>query len=199
MIGIIEYGAGNLFSLTATLSRLELNYKLIKEPLHFQDDFSHFIIPGVGHAEAAKNKLIDKKLWSCITTIKKPILGICVGMQLLTKHSEEGEVDLLNIIPLSTKKFIGNQQLKVPHMGWNSITNVPNDPLFASIPQGEYFYYVHSYYVEYSDIYTLSKTEYTLPFSSSIRKENFWGVQFHPEKSGQAGAKLLHNFAQIEL
>jgi len=196
MIGIINYGAGNIFSLTAALNRVDLSYMMVNTP----DEIDHcdrIIIPGVGHAGAAMTKLRESGLADCIEHITKPVLGICVGMQLLTAYSEEGDADLLNIVPINTLHFNGRIGHKVPHMGWNSISPQKGNPLFSNIEDNAYFYFVHSYFIEYYGDYTIAKCEYGTPFSAAMAKGNFYGVQFHPEKSGKAGEQLLMNFSNI--
>jgi glutamine amidotransferase len=118
-------------------------------------------------------------------------------MQLLTSYSEEGDSNLLNIIPVRTLRFADSTEYKVPHTGWNRVNPEKDNPLFKGIPQGTHFYFVHSYYIEYNDAYTLASTDYSLKFSASIVKDNFYGVQFHPEKSGAFGEQLLTNFAKL--
>jgi len=196
MIGIIQYGAGNIFSLTAALQRLEIPYGMISKEEDF-DLYDRYIIPGVGHAGAAMNKLEQTGLVPAIKAITKPVLGICVGMQLLTAHSEEGDADLLNIIPVQTLRFTADPEHKVPHTGWNQVYNEQENVLFKNIPNGSHFYFVHSYFIEYNKLYTLSSTTYSNKFSASIVRNNFYGVQFHPEKSGIYGETLLKNFSKI--
>jgi glutamine amidotransferase len=196
MIGIVYYGAGNIFSLTSALSRLGIGYGMIHTEADFEM-YDKYIIPGVGHAGAAMAKLQQTGLVPYIKNLKKPTLGICVGMQLLTTYSEEGDSDLLDIIPVKTLRFKDSAEYKVPHTGWNRIYPEKENPLFKNIPPGAHFYFVHSYYIEYNPAYTLTSTDYTLKFSASITKENFYGVQFHPEKSGTFGEQLLTNFASL--
>lgn len=196
MIGIINYGAGNIFSLTAALTRVGLEYGMINKEEEI-DQYDRIIIPGVGHAGAAMEKLRASGLADSIHKIKKPVLGICVGMQLLTDFSEEGNSDLLSIIPLKTLHFDKKINEKVPHMGWNSVSINHDNPLFNNIDEHAYFYFVHSYFIEYNEIYTAAKCEYGLSFSAAISKDNFYGVQFHPEKSGKAGEQLLVNFSKL--
>jgi len=196
MIGIVQYGAGNIFSLTSALNRLGISYGMIEMPEDFEL-YDRYIIPGVGHAGAAMNKLQQTGLVPDIQNLKKPTLGICVGMQLLTSHSEEGDADLLNIIPVKTLKFNDSIDYKVPHTGWNRVHAEPDNPLFKDIPSGTHFYFVHSYYIEYNNQYTLASTDYSLKFSASIWRDNFYGVQFHPEKSGTYGETLLTNFSKL--
>ncbi|MFZ4263095.1 imidazole glycerol phosphate synthase subunit HisH [Sphingobacterium sp. HJSM2_6] len=196
MIGIVNYGAGNIFSLTAALKRQGIAYGMINVPADF-DKFSKIIIPGVGHAGSAMAKLQASGLVEHIKALTKPVLGICVGMQLLTDFSEEGNAKLVGIIPLKTLHFEDRIKDKVPHMGWNTIDFENNCPLFKDIPNNSYFYFVHSYFIEYDAHYTVANCQYGLSFSAAIAKHNFWGVQFHPEKSGKAGEQLLLNFSKI--
>lgn len=196
MIGIVYYGAGNIFSLTSALDRLGINYGMIHTEADFEQ-YDRYIIPGVGHAGAAMTKLEHTGLVPKIKALKKPTLGICVGMQLLTAYSEEGNSNLLNIIPVKTLRFTDSAEYKVPHTGWNRVYPEKDNPLFKDIPAGTHFYFVHSYYIEYNEAYTLASTDYSLKFSASIVKDNFYGVQFHPEKSGTFGENLLSNFANL--
>ncbi|RZK54380.1 MAG: imidazole glycerol phosphate synthase subunit HisH [Pedobacter sp.] len=196
-IGIINYGAGNIFSLTAALERQNIPYGMINTEADFEK-FSHIIIPGVGHAGAAMEKLQQTGLVDAIRALKKPVLGICVGMQLLTGHSEEGDANLLDIIPLKTKLFDKNLGMKIPHMGWNNV-DLKNNLLFEDVDSETQFYFVHSYFIEYNPTFDIAAAEYGNKFSAAIQKDNFYGVQFHPEKSGQAGEQLLKNFSNLKL
>ena len=196
MIGIIRYGAGNIFSLTAALDRLGIKYGMVHSEADFEQ-FDRYIIPGVGHAGAAMNKLEQSGMVDKIKAIQKPTLGICVGMQLLTAHSEEGDANMLNIFPIKTKRFADSSKYKVPHTGWNQVYSEKENPLFKNIPIGSHFYFVHSYFIEFDEAFTLASTNYSLKFSASIWKDNFFGVQFHPEKSGKFGETLLTNFSNL--
>lgn len=196
MIGIVYYGAGNIFSLTAALDRLGLSYGMIHAPEDFEK-YERYIIPGVGHAGAAMQKLTESGLIPNIIQLKKPVLGICVGMQLLSEHSEEGNSDLMAIVPIKTIKFSESLQVKVPHTGWNKVFHQSDNPLFNNIANGSHFYFVHSYYLEFNSKFTIAATEYGIKFSAAIQNNNFYGVQFHPEKSGIAGEQLIKNFAQL--
>lgn len=196
MIGIIRYGAGNIFSLTAALERLGIEYGMVHSEPDFEQ-FDRFIIPGVGHAGAAMNKLEHSGMVEKIKALQKPTLGICVGMQLLTAHSEEGDANMLNIFPIQTKRFADSAGYKVPHTGWNQVEQEIDNPLFKNIPTGSHFYFVHSYFIEFNKAYTLASTTYSTKFSASIWKDNFYAVQFHPEKSGKYGEQLLTNFSNI--
>jgi len=196
MIGIITYGAGNIFSLTAALERLGISYGMITREEDFEQ-YDRYIIPGVGHAGAAMTKLEQTGLVPKIKALTKPTLGICVGMQLLTSYSEEGDSNLLDLFPIKTLKFATNTEFKVPHTGWNQVFPEKGNALFENIPAGSHFYFVHSYFIEYNKAYTLSSTIYINQFSASIWRDNFYGVQFHPEKSGTYGETLLKNFSKL--
>jgi glutamine amidotransferase len=195
-VGIIRYGAGNIFSLTAALERLGIPYGMINTKEDFEK-FDRYIIPGVGHAGAAMHKLEQTGLVPTIKALNKPTLGICVGMQLLTSYSEEGDSDLLGIFPIKTLKFKDSSTYKVPHTGWNQVFPEKENPLFQNIPSGSHFYFVHSYFIEYDKAYTLLSATYNNEFSASIWHDNFYGVQFHPEKSGVYGETLLTNFSKL--
>jgi glutamine amidotransferase len=196
MIGIVNYGAGNIFSLTSALERLQLAYGMVNEIADLKK-YSHIIIPGVGHAGAAMQKLKQTGLVEPIKALNKPVLGICVGMQLITAHSEEGDADMMNIVPVNTRLFNKDQGIKIPHMGWNNIEH-KNNPLFAGIENGAQFYFVHSYFIEYNPTFDIAAANYGMAFSAAVQKDNFYGVQFHPEKSGIAGERLLKNFSNLK-
>jgi len=195
MIGIINYGAGNIFSLTAALDRLSVSYGMVNTEADLEK-YSHIIIPGVGHAGSAMEKLTATGLVNAIKALKKPVLGICVGMQLITEHSEEGDAMLLDIVPVKTKKFDKTLNIKIPHMGWNAIQH-KNNSLFTSVDENEQFYFVHSYFIEYNPTFDIASANYGLKFSAAVQKDNFYGVQFHPEKSGRAGEQILKNFSNL--
>ena len=195
-VGIVNYGAGNIFSLTAALERQNIPFGMINTEEDF-DKYSHIIIPGVGHAGAAMTKLEQTGLVSKIKSLTKPVLGICVGMQLLTEHSEEGDANLLSIIPLKTKLFDKELAIKIPHMGWNTI-EFQNNSLFENVKTGTQFYFVHSYFIEYNPTFDIASVNYGNKFSAAVQKHNFYGVQFHPEKSGEAGERILKNFSKLK-
>ncbi|GAB4447919.1 MAG: imidazole glycerol phosphate synthase subunit HisH [Bacteroidia bacterium] len=186
---IIQYNAGNITSVKFALERLGVDYILSNDPeIIMQAD--RVIFPGVGEASSTMKYLKEKKLDEIIRNLKQPVLGICLGMQLLCSYSEEGETNCLGIIPVEVKKFKHN--LKIPQIGWNSIFDY-SDKLFNRITENAYVYYVHGYYVPLCE-YTMAKTEYGVKYSAAIRKNNFWGVQFHPEKSAEIGEQILKNF-----
>src|SRR5690606_4916830 len=196
MTGIINYGAGNIFSLTAALDRLQIQYGMVNTQEELAA-YQRIIIPGVGHAGAAMQKLQASGLAEPIRQLNKPVLGICVGMQLLTSYSEEGDTTLLDIVPLKTLHFENRISRKVPHMGWNKVFHENSCALFADIKKDAYFYFVHSYFIEYNATFTAAFADYGLKFSASLQARNFYGVQFHPEISGEAGERLLLNFSKL--
>ena len=188
-IVIIDYGAGNTQSVKYALKRLGCNSILTsdKEVISSSDKV---IFPGVGQASSAMKKLKSKGLDLVIPELKQPVLGICLGMHLMCNFSEEGNADCLKIFDSNVKKF--NNSLKVPQIGWNTIFNLKTS-LFDSINENEYMYLVHSYYVPIITD-TVATTNYGINYSTAIKKNNFTGVQFHPEKSGSMGGVLLKNF-----
>ena len=196
-IGIVNYGAGNIFSLTAALDRLNLQYGMVDKEADLEK-YSHIIIPGVGHAGAAMEKLKGTGLVEAIKKLTKPVLGICVGMQLITEHSEEGNASLLDIVPVKTKKFDKDLNIKIPHMGWNAV-KPKNNSLFEGVEDNTQFYFVHSYFIEYNPTFDIASADYGLKFSAAVQKDNFYGVQFHPEKSGKVGELILKNFSNLSL
>ena len=184
---IIDYGAGNTQSVKFALQRLGLS-PVLSDNKHEIISADKVIFPGVGHAKAAMEVLNAKGLSALIPKLKQPVLGICLGMQLLCKHSEEGDTKCLRVLDETVKLF--EPKLKVPHMGWNSVSG--NWKLAKS---DEQFYFVHSYYVPVNSN-TVLTCNYINDFSAAVQKDNFYGVQFHPEKSGAAGELLLKNFLE---
>lgn len=199
MIGIIDYGAGNLHSVLKAITRLGHNTRLISKPEDHDVSITKLILPGVGNAKVAMNVLNESGLSCYIKTqvdSGTPILGICLGMQLLLDTSEEGNISGLGLIKGTAPEF-KNITEKIPHMGWNQVKDVQSHFLFHDIPQYADFYFVHSYYAnpsEAKDI--LGATSYGIEFASAIGNEQVMGVQFHPEKSGKYGIQLLDNFCK---
>lgn len=194
MIAITDYGAGNTASVINVLKELEANFVLTNDIQTIRNS-DKIILPGVGEASSAMNKLTSLNLVDELRNTEKPFLGICLGMQLLFSKTEEGNVECLNIIPGEVKKF-NAVKIKVPHMGWNEIIIQKNDELFAGINDKTFFYFAHSYYVPQNDFST-SICNYEINFSASVRYKNFFGVQFHPEKSARQGIKIIKNFISL--
>ena len=192
---IIKYNAGNTKSVENALLRLQLQ-PIITDDADEIIRADKIIFPGVGHAQTTMRYLKDRNLDVLIKSLKQPVLGICLGQQLMCAHSEEGDVDGLGIFPVNVKKFISNNNCdKIPQIGWNSLYNVQS-PLFASIPENSFVYFVHSYYCELSE-HTIAKCDYILPFSAALQKDNFYAVQFHPEKSADVGQQIISNFISL--
>ncbi|MBW6499062.1 MAG: imidazole glycerol phosphate synthase subunit HisH [Bacteroidales bacterium] len=191
-IGIITYGAGNVASVQNALDRLGVK-SLISDDRKVLEGCDKLIFPGVGHAAHAMENLSRKGLDKLLQDFNRPVLGICLGMQLMGSESEEGPTKGLGLIDFRVKRFEINE--KVPHMGWNSIEKIDH-PLLGGIESGSHFYFVHGYYAELSKE-TIASSQYEIPFSVAVASGNYFGVQFHPEKSGDAGAKLLKNFINL--
>lgn len=193
MIAIINYEAGNLASVSNAFKRLDEPH-IITHKKEELDKADGIIFPGVGHAQPAMQSLQQNGLDEWLINTQKPVLGICLGMQLFYESSEEGESAGLGIIPGRLQKF-DSAKAKVPHMGWNTFSDISAHPLMNSLNNDQYFYYVHSFFAPINE-YTVATCDYIEPFTSVVCRNNFWGVQFHPEKSGQVGSLLLQNFLQ---
>lgn len=191
-IVIINYGAGNIQSIIFAIERLGYKAVLSNDPEEIKAA-DKVIFPGVGEASSAMKMLEESGLATLIPTLKQPVLGICLGMQLMCKHSQEGDTTGLGIFDVDVIKF--SNQVKVPQMGWNTIYNLKSG-LFEGIAEKEYMYLVHSFYAPLCNE-TIATTEYGIAYSSALENNNFYGTQFHPEKSGDMGEKILKNFLEL--
>ncbi len=197
-IVIIKYNAGNIESVNNALNRLGVNAEITADPDKIRKA-DKVIFPGVGEASTTMAYLRENKLDELIVSLKQPVLGICLGLQLMCSHSEENDTKCLGIFEEKVKRFEpkkGKEFItKVPHMGWNAIKDLKSD-IFNPELENEYVYFVHSYYAEKSE-HTIATCDYILPFSAALHRDNFYATQFHPEKSGSIGAKILENFLKI--
>lgn len=191
-VAIIKYNAGNVLSVTNALHRLGID-PVVTDDASMLSKADKVIFPGVGEASTAMKYLIERKLDKIIFGLQQPFLGICLGLQVMCRHSEENDTGCLGIFDLEVKKFPALD--KVPHMGWNKM-NITDNPLFKGMGEGPFLYYVHSYYAEPGPG-TIATTDYIIPFSAALQKDNFFAVQGHPEKSGKDGAHILENFLNI--
>lgn len=191
---IIKYNAGNIQSVLYALERLGVSATVTDDAEKIRSS-DKVIFPGVGEASSAMQSLRDAKLDSVIKELEQPVLGICVGMQLLCAHSEEGDTSCLNIVPVKVKRFEKAFNLKVPQVGWNNIYDLQSS-LFSNIPQSSFIYNVHSYYAEDS-AYTIARCHYGIDYAAAVQHKNFYGVQFHTEKSALVGDQILKNFLEV--
>ena len=194
-VAIVKYNAGNIYSVDCALRRVGVEAEITdnKEILMSADKI---IFPGVGEAASTMRYLKKNNLDSLIKDMKQPVLGICIGMQLMCRHSEEGDVDCLNIFDVDVKRFhTESTEYKIPHMGWNTVRNV-DMRVFPQNIENRYVYFVHSYYVPICE-YTTAETEYILPFSAALHKDNFYASQFHIEKSGAVGEDIFIHFLSL--
>ena len=191
----MKYNAGNMFSVVNALRRLGVEPVITDDPEQLQKA-ERVLFPGQGSAATCMRYLRQHQLDEVIRSLRQPVLGICVGQQLMCSHSEEGDVDCIGIFPEVVKKFVPrSHDEKVPAMGWNALYDLKT-PLMEGIDEESYVYFVHSYYVPTSE-FTIAKADYTLPYSAAMHRDNFWAVQFHPEKSGKVGEKLIANFLSM--
>jgi len=188
-IVIIDYGAGNVKSVQFALERLGYKAVCSNDPELIRKA-DKVIFPGVGEAQSAMSEIRKFGLEKLIPELKQPVLGICLGMQLMCEHSEENDTDCLGIFPIEVKKF--QVELKVPHIGWNQIIDLKGH-LFDQVQNASFVYYVHSYYIPENE-FSIANTDYGITYSGAIKKDNFYACQFHPEKSGDIGEQILKNF-----
>lgn len=189
---LIDYGAGNIKSIQFAFKRLGVDAVLSKDSSEIRSA-DKVIFPGVGEASSAMKKLKESGLDMLIPRLQQPVLGICLGMQLMCASTEEGNTEGLGIFDVAVKRFVST--VKVPQMGWNTIRDL-RSKLFENVSDGEYMYAVHSYYAENTAL-SIASTDYGLRYASALKKDNFYGVQFHPEKSGTSGARILQNFLNL--
>ena len=194
MIAIIDYRMGNLRSVENALKRLGAEF-VVTADAEVIRRADRVLLPGVGNAAEAMENLRKADLVDVIRSLRRPVLGICVGMQVMCRHSEEGDAKCLGIFDAHVKRFVPTAEEKVPHMGWNSISNLESK-LFKDIKGGEMVYYVHSYYPELCPD-TIATTRHGVMFSAALKYENFYGTQFHPEKSGDVGERIIANFLKL--
>lgn len=202
-VAVVKYNAGNIYSVIHALQRLGVTPVLTDDPEQLQKA-DKVLFPGQGEASNAMRYLREHNLDQVITDLKNPILGICIGQQLMCRHSEEGDTDCLGIFDADVLRFQPQRhEDKVPHMGWNQLhfmqgeesSNVEGG-LFKGFTEGEFVYFVHSFYVPVCE-QTVATTDYILPFSAALHKDNFYATQFHPEKSGSVGERIIRNFLEL--
>ena len=195
-VAIVKYNAGNVYSVVNALRRLGIEPDLTDSPERLQSA-DRVIFPGQGEARGAMQYLKERRLDEVIRNLRQPVFGICVGQQLLCKHSEEGDTDCIGVFDADVRRFMSKRhEDKVPAMGWNKITDLKS-PLMKDKNKNNYVYFVHSFYVPLCES-TIATSDYILPYSACLHKDNFYSAQFHPEKSGNVGARILQNFLDIE-
>ncbi len=194
---IIQYNAGNIYSVVNALRRLGID-PILTDDAEELASADRILFPGQGEASTVMQYLIGHQLDKLIKNLRQPVLGICIGQQLLCQHSEEGDTDCIGIFPVDVKHFpTTNPTDKIPAVGWNYIESLKT-PLFEGLEQKPYTYFLHSYYVPIPE-WTIATANYILPFSAAMHKDNFWSTQFHPEKSGDVGERILKNFLDLQV
>ncbi len=192
-VAVVKYNAGNIQSLGFALNRLGVDPMITDDPEKLSSA-DKVIFPGQGEASTAMKYLRTRGLDKVLLSLEQPFLGVCLGMQLMCEYSEENSTNCLGILPLQVKKF--RTEMKVPHMGWNTINQVNEDGLLKGVKNGEFLYFVHSFYVETSE-YTTAISNYEVPFSTAVHYKNFYAIQPHPEKSADTGMHILKNFLDL--
>ena len=194
-VAVVKYNAGNIFSVLHALKRLGVD-PILTDDVETLMSADRILFPGQGEARSAMEYLRKHRLDEVLVEVKQPFLGICIGQQLMCRHSEEGDVDCLGVFPVDVKRFQPlERQQKVPHMGWNQLYDLQT-PLMKGFNEQDFAYFVHSYYVPTCE-FTIAKTDYIHPFSAALHRDNFYATQFHPEKSGRVGERIIQNFLEL--
>ncbi|MBR6286402.1 MAG: imidazole glycerol phosphate synthase subunit HisH [Bacteroidaceae bacterium] len=195
-VAVVKYNAGNIHSVVNAIKRIGIE-PVVTDDAQLLQSADRVVFPGQGNAGPTMQYIREHGLDKTIMSLRQPVLGICIGQQLMCKHSEEGDTDCLGIFDAEVKRFQPQQHNdKVPQMGWNTIYDTKSE-LFKDFDKPEYVYFVHSFYVPKCD-FTIATTDYTLEYSSALHKDNFYATQFHPEKSGSVGERILKNFIEIK-
>lgn len=194
-VAVVKYNAGNIYSVLQALQRLGVE-PILTDDAKELSTADRVLFPGQGEASGAMAYLREKGLDEVIRQLTQPVLGICIGQQLMCRHSEEGNVDCLGLFDVDVKRFQPTaHEQKVPHMGWNQLSNL-RSPLMEGVAEGDFVYFVHSFYVPQCEA-TIATTDYILPYSAALHRDNFYATQFHPEKSGAVGERIISNFLNL--